>query len=108
MKANLELNLSYFITGIVIGIFVAALLLFAGDNMNKDIIIYEMPVFDGRAKEWRVLNLLTGTVYSESYDSESAALADINEGEKRGQATREGGFYIVRKIRRLDLLDKIQ
>ena len=44
---------------------------------------YEMPVFCGRQKEWRVLNLNTGTVYSTSYETEKEAINSIKIGEER-------------------------
>lgn len=50
-------------------------------------IIYEMPVYCGRLKEWRVLNLTTGTVYSNAYESESEAASKIQHLEARGDAT---------------------
>lgn len=45
--------------------------------------IYEMPVYDGRLKEWRVLNILTGSIYSGHYDNMNDAYKSINEGELR-------------------------
>ena len=46
--------------------------------------IYEMPVYCGRLKEWRILNLNTGTIYSMSYETEENAKKDISVGEIRG------------------------
>lgn len=45
--------------------------------------IYEMPVYCGRQKEWRILNLNTGTVYSNSYETEEEAINSIKIGEER-------------------------
>lgn len=49
--------------------------------MNK--FIYEMPVYCGKQKEWRILNLNTGTVYSCAYETEEAAANSIENGKQR-------------------------
>lgn len=49
--------------------------------------IYETVVFDGRTKDFRVLNLNTGTVYSLPYKDFDAAVASIIVGEVRGSKT---------------------
>lgn len=46
--------------------------------------IYELPVYDGRTKVYRVLNLSTGTVYSPSYETLTEAIASIEAGQRRG------------------------
>ena len=48
--------------------------------MKKTII--EMPVFDGRLKEWRILNLNTGTVYSMAFKTEVDASRGIQLAER--------------------------
>lgn len=45
--------------------------------------IYEVAVYCGRLKEWRVLNLTTGTVYSLEHSSLEEANAGIEDGEIR-------------------------
>lgn len=61
--------------------------------------IYEMPVYCGRQKEWRVLNLNTGTVYSISYETEEEAANSIKNGEKRGDHSVFAlGLFEVRKV----------
>jgi hypothetical protein len=45
--------------------------------------IYEMPVYCGRMKEWRILNINTGSIYSVSYKTEAEAEKDIISGEIR-------------------------
>ena len=49
--------------------------------------IYEMPVYCGKLKEWRILNLLTGTVYSSDFPSEDAAFNAIEDGQVRAEYT---------------------
>ena len=49
-------------------------------------LIREVPVYDGRYKQWRVLNLSTGTIYSMFYETEDDARHSIEHGEKRGDA----------------------
>lgn len=49
--------------------------------------IFETAVYCGRLKEWRILNLNTATVYSGKYESEAEAMADIKDGEVRGDRT---------------------
>lgn len=51
--------------------------------MAKGEFIYETAVYDGRTKEWRILNLSTGTVYSGSFDDRNKALAAIEDGASR-------------------------
>jgi len=51
--------------------------------MPKNRMIYETAVYCGRLKEWRVLNLNTGTIYSMRYETEDEALASIDHGKKR-------------------------
>lgn len=45
--------------------------------------IHEVPVYDGRYKVWRVLNVTTGTVYSEEHQSEYLASQSIEAGQPR-------------------------
>jgi hypothetical protein len=45
--------------------------------------IYEMVIYDGGMKNWRVLNLNSGSFYCTSYDSEQKARDSIEEGEER-------------------------
>ena len=45
--------------------------------------IYETAVYCGSQKEWRILNLNSGTIYSMAYESEELALNAIEDGEKR-------------------------
>ena len=48
--------------------------------------IYEMPVYCGAMKVWRILNLNTGTVYSMDYETLEACKKEIKVGEVRGGA----------------------
>ncbi len=52
--------------------------------MTTPIRIFEFPVYCGSQKQWRVLNALTGTVYSPEHDTIDQAAASIIHGEKRG------------------------
>lgn len=45
--------------------------------------IIETAVYCGALKHWRILNLLSGTVYSHHFDSQGEALAAIKDGEDR-------------------------
>lgn len=45
--------------------------------------IYEMAVYCGRTKVWRVLNINTGTVYSSEFGTIGEANASIEDGEPR-------------------------
>jgi hypothetical protein len=45
--------------------------------------IYETAIYDGRDKNWRILNLSTGSVYSSSFPNEQDALDAIEDGENR-------------------------
>jgi hypothetical protein len=49
--------------------------------------VLECPVYDGAGKVWRVLNLNTGTVYSNAYETVHAARKSIAVGEVRGGLT---------------------
>lgn len=53
--------------------------------MKADKFIFEMPVYDGRTKEWRILNLNSGTVYSGTDETEEAASNAIEDGSKRAE-----------------------
>lgn len=46
--------------------------------------LYEVPVYCSRLKEWRVLNLTTGVVYSMAFSTEQAAADYISDGEVLG------------------------
>ena len=60
--------------------------------------IYEVPIFDGALKNWRVLNLNTGTFYFLNYDSEEDAASSIEDGEIRlGR--------VVKRLSREEILD---
>lgn len=48
--------------------------------------IYEMPVYDGRTKKWRILNLTTGTVYSSDFTTHDAAYTAIEVDARRAGA----------------------
>lgn len=49
--------------------------------------IYEVPVFDGQWKGWRLLNLNTGTVYSGvEYETKELAAKSIEDGQLRDGA----------------------
>jgi len=50
--------------------------------------IYETPVYCGRTKVWRVLNLNTGTVYSSEYESRAKAMESIEVGVFRGAVVK--------------------
>lgn len=63
-------------------------------------LIYEVAVFDGRMKDWRVLNLTTGTIYSPRYVTEAEANEAINDGEVRAGAT-------VKRIDRKEIVQKL-
>lgn len=63
--------------------------------------IYELPVYDGALKNWRILNLNTGTFYSMSYPSEAQAGAEIKDGAMRGHQT-------VKRITREQLINKCE
>jgi hypothetical protein len=45
--------------------------------------IFEMVVYCGALKEWRILNITTGSLYSMSYGSQEEAEAGIKSGENR-------------------------
>lgn len=47
--------------------------------------IYEVPVYDGAKKVWRVLNVNSGTIYSKEFETAEEAYDSINDGEKRGE-----------------------
>lgn len=49
--------------------------------------IYEMPVFDGGTKVWKILNLTTGSIYSKDYKTEQLASDAIEHGQNRANAT---------------------
>ena len=49
--------------------------------------IYEIPVYCGSQKHWRVLNLNSGTVYSSNYQTEQEAIASIEAGSERSGKT---------------------
>lgn len=51
--------------------------------------IYECPVYDGRTKEWRILNLNSGTVYSSEFNTEEEASLAINEGVFRSKKSAQ-------------------
>lgn len=57
--------------------------------------IFEIPVYDGSQKVWRVLNITSGTVYSPEYETEDEANAAIEDGTKRA------GSFVVRSGRAL-------
>jgi len=46
-------------------------------------VIWETVVYCGRLKEWRILNLLSGTVYSNHYNTREEAYAAIEDGTER-------------------------
>lgn len=64
--------------------------------------IYETVVFDGAMKVWRVWNITTGTVYSNSYETETEAYSDIEDGAVRGDAK----VVMISRIEILQLLAK--
>lgn len=45
--------------------------------------IFEMVVYCGALKEWRILNITTGSLYSMSYETQAEAEAGIKSGENR-------------------------
>ncbi len=45
--------------------------------------IWEVPVYCGARKVWRVLNLSTGTVYNYDDETQAEAIASIEEGAMR-------------------------
>jgi hypothetical protein len=49
--------------------------------------IHEVPVYDGKTKVWRILNISTGTIYSGDDPTEEAALRAIEDGKQRAGAT---------------------
>jgi hypothetical protein len=59
--------------------------------------IYETAIYDGRWKHWRILNLNTLSAYSTEFESEDAALAAIEDGQKRAGK-------IVKRVRARDLI----
>jgi hypothetical protein len=63
-------------------------------------IIYEMPIFCGRLKEWRVLNLNTGTVYPSSFEFYQQAADSIEDRKVRGE-------YLVQKVENLSVIDML-
>lgn len=58
--------------------------------------IYEIIVFDGQTKDWRVLNLNTGTIYTTGHKSYELALSAIRINEKRGD-------FIVKHVKLCDI-----
>lgn len=49
--------------------------------------IYETVIYDGALKVWRVWNITTATVYSNSHKTEKEAYASIEDGATRGGNT---------------------
>lgn len=49
--------------------------------------IYEMAVYCGAMKVWRVLNLNTGTIYSVDHETRELAEASIEDGKPRAGLT---------------------
>jgi hypothetical protein len=54
--------------------------------------IYETVVYDGGSKEYRVLNLNSGSLYTQIYKEEFEAFEAIKDGEERNG-------YIVKRIK---------
>jgi len=50
--------------------------------MNQEY-IYEVPVYDGCYKCWRILNLSTGSLYTTEYETEEKAAENIEDGVGR-------------------------
>lgn len=73
--------------------------------------IFELPVYDGAQKVFRVLNLATGTVYSNEHNTLNEAIKGIEDGKIR--AGCEVKFVTLEEINLLlamkykGLLDKI-
>jgi len=57
------------------------------DRRFLDPFIYEMPIYDGALKNWRVLNCHTGTFYSTEFETLEQALKSIKTGEDRSGLT---------------------
>ena len=49
--------------------------------------IYETAIYDGALKNWRVLNLSTGTFYSNRYETQEEAEASLENGAERAGHT---------------------
>ncbi len=45
--------------------------------------IFETVVYDGAIKDWRILNINTGTVYSKGFDSKQEAIDAVEHGTIR-------------------------
>jgi hypothetical protein len=65
--------------------------------------IFEMAIYCGRMKEWRILNITTGSVYSMSYDTEADASKNIEDGKVRAgcrvvRVTRADVQHIFEKL----------
>lgn len=58
--------------------------------------VYEMAVYCGAMKVWRVLNINTGTIYSTNFETMRLAEDSIKEGEVRGSWT-------VKKVTLMDV-----
>lgn len=59
----------------------------------------ETTVYDGRYKVWRVLNLNSGTVYSNDHESKEAAAASIEHNTFRaGYIVRRTPFEAIRRV----------
>ncbi len=67
--------------------------------------IYETAIYDGRMKNWRVLNLNTGTFYTQEYDERGKAESSIEDGEKRGEYTVKA-VPLSSTLRLLQIQDK--
>lgn len=57
----------------------------------------EMPVFDGNTKEWRLMNLSTGTVYSSAFATETEAMEAPNDNNAT-RVNRRGVRHVVNGI----------
>ncbi len=44
-------------------------------------VVYEMPIYCGRTKVWRVLNLNTGTIYSMDFPTIEKAIKSIKSSK---------------------------
>lgn len=63
--------------------------------------IYEVPIYDGALKNWRILNLNTGTFYSMKYATQNEAVADIEHlTERAGTTVRR--VFLPEVVRALD------
>ncbi len=64
-------------------------------------VIYETATYCGRLKEWRILNINTGTVYSSHFNTEEGAYHAIEDGVERAGA-------VVKRVKREEIIKVLE